>query len=50
MITEYLIPALAGSEGFIATVSRFFLMIYPVLMWIGVLTPDWAKRMLGVSS
>ncbi len=50
MITEYLIPALIGSEGIIATVSRFFLMIYPVLMWIGVLTPDWAKGMLGVTS
>ncbi|MFX1282826.1 MAG: hypothetical protein ACFFB5_04190 [Promethearchaeota archaeon] len=50
MITEYLIPALIGSEGVIATISRFFLMIYPMLMWIGVLTPSWAKGMLGVTT
>ncbi|MFX0013790.1 MAG: hypothetical protein ACFFB2_03420 [Promethearchaeota archaeon] len=49
MITG-LITALQGYEGIIATISRFFLMIYPVLMWIGVLTPDWAKRMLGVTT
>ena len=45
-----ILPVLEGYEGFIAAFSRFFLMIYPVLMWIGVLTPNWAKGMLGVTS
>ncbi|MHA2225176.1 MAG: hypothetical protein ACXAC8_08220 [Candidatus Hodarchaeales archaeon] len=49
MITQYL-SFLSGYEGTISTVSRFFLMIYPVLMWIGVLTPNWAKKRLGVST
>ena len=45
-----ILTLLQGYEGYIAAISRFFLMIYPVLMWIGVLTPNWAKGMLGVTS
>jgi len=38
------------SEAFWSTGSRFLMMIYPLLMWIGVFTPNWAKGLLGVSS
>ncbi len=37
-------------EGIISAISRFLLMIYPLLMWIGVYTPNWAKSKLGVSN
>ncbi|WP_455143523.1 hypothetical protein [Candidatus Hodarchaeum mangrovi] len=42
--------ALFLSDAFWSTSSRFLMMIYPLLMWIGVFTPNWAKGMLGVSS
>ncbi|MHA1331528.1 MAG: hypothetical protein ACTSR2_10670, partial [Candidatus Hodarchaeales archaeon] len=38
------------TEALWSTGSRFGMMIYPILMWIGVFTPDWAKGMLGVRS
>ncbi|MHA1972706.1 MAG: hypothetical protein ACTSW1_06930 [Candidatus Hodarchaeales archaeon] len=38
------------TEALWSTGSRFGMMIYPILMWIGVFTPDWAKGKLGVSS
>ncbi len=37
-------------DGIISAMSRFLLMIYPILMWIGVFTPNWAKSKLGVSN
>ncbi len=32
-----------------AVSSRFMVMMYPILMWIAVYTPNWAKGLLGVS-
>jgi hypothetical protein len=37
------------NKAFWAVSSRFMVMIYPILMWVAVYTPDWAKGFLGVS-
>lgn len=45
----YIVEILNVQDPWISVFSRFLIMLYPLFIWIGFMTPGWAKKLLGLS-
>lgn len=45
----YTVEILNIPDPTIALLARFTIMMYPIIMWLGFIPPNWFKRIIGVS-